>query len=250
MRLPLILLAAVVAASLAGQKSAAAADLLVKSPLYTQAPVTAPTFSWQRCYVGGHVGYGWGRSTNDFGAQFNPPIFDFNLSTSGWLGGAQAGCNWKVAKTLIVGVEGEIWLSGLTGSRLVNFGLFDIASVNFTAKNRWDADLALRVGMPFDKVLIYLKGGLAYGSFSYNWVQAGVPFGATAGKWGWLLGIGVEYAVADNWSVKLEYNHIDYGTGSVLDPAWQFGAFNTRETKDIVKVGVNYLFGGPVVAKY
>jgi outer membrane immunogenic protein len=250
MKSPLFFLAAALALPFAAANGASAADLPVKTPLYAKAPVIAPTFNWERCYVGGHIGYGWGKSTNDFGPVYFVPTSDFNVTTSGWVGGIQAGCNWKVAKTLIVGVEGELWLSGLTGSRRVTFGLLDIAAVDFTSKNRWDADLALRVGMPFDKALIYLKGGLAYGNFAYNWVQAGNPFAATTGKWGWLVGVGAEYAFAHNWSVKIEYNHIDYGTSSVIDPAWSALAFSTRETKDIVKVGVNYLFGGPVVAKY
>jgi outer membrane immunogenic protein len=36
---------------------ASAADLPRKAPAYT------PVFSWTGCYIGGNIGYGWGRET-------------------------------------------------------------------------------------------------------------------------------------------------------------------------------------------
>jgi outer membrane immunogenic protein len=66
---------------------------------------------------------------------------------------------------------------------------------------------------------------------------------------GLLLGLGVEYAFAPSWSVKLEYNHIGYLARNV-----PLGTFNTSEsvTTNTVKGGINYKFYGPsavVVAK-
>ena len=39
--------------------SAWAADLTYKAPVKAE-PAAAPAFSWTGCYVGGHVGGGWG----------------------------------------------------------------------------------------------------------------------------------------------------------------------------------------------
>lgn len=67
---------------------------------------------------------------------------------------------------------------------------------------------------------------------------------------GLLLGLGVEYAFAPNWSAKLEYDHVGYLSRTV-----DLATLNTSEsvTTNTVKAGINYKFFGPsgvvVVAK-
>jgi outer membrane immunogenic protein len=59
---------------------------------------------------------------------------------------------------------------------------------------------------------------------------------------GLLLGLGVEYAFAPNWSVKLEYNHVGYLSRNV-----DLGTLSTSDstTTNTVKAGINYKFLGP-----
>jgi outer membrane immunogenic protein len=75
-------------------------------------------------------------------------------------------------------------------------------------------------------------------------------------------------AIDRNWSIKAEYLHLDFGsfdqsvTGSGIIVNTNFGgtsvvvtqtvlsSFHTRVTDDVFRIGVNYRFGGPVVAKY
>jgi len=70
---------------------------------------------------------------------------------------------------------------------------------------------------------------------------------------GVLLGAGFEYAFLDNWTAKLEYNYIDYGHplvaftqtcgGPLFGPDDCPGFSHTRrDTKHILKVGLNYKF--------
>jgi outer membrane immunogenic protein len=40
---------------------ASAADMPVKAPI-TKAPIAAPPYDWTGVYVGGHLGYLWGRT--------------------------------------------------------------------------------------------------------------------------------------------------------------------------------------------
>jgi outer membrane immunogenic protein len=73
--------------------------------------------------------------------------------------------------------------------------------------------------------------------------------------WGWTVGTGVEYALTENWSAKLEYNYLDFGdnTLSFPVPIPRIGAVDVDTTTSLhtVKFGVNYRFGGgPVVARY
>ena len=58
-----------------------------------------------------------------------------------------------------------------------------------------------------------------------------------------------------NWSAKLEYLYMDldsYRTGTfTLAPLSTIGAnVDLRFRDHILRVGLNYTFGGPVVAKY
>ena len=79
-----------------------------------------------------------------------------------------------------------------------------------------------------------------------------------ATRWGWMVGVGIEYAFTNNWSVKTEYNHLDFGRETeTLQPLPGCGCtafqYDINQTVDLVKVGVNYRFGwggGPVVARY
>lgn len=237
MKSPLFLIASALAMSLAVAGEVSAADLPAKAPIYAKAPVLAPAFSWQRCYIGAHAGYGWGRS--DWEGDI--------LNTSGFLGGGQAGCNWQPQGNLVIGIEGEVWWSGLRQSALIPLEGLSLA----TARNLWDADLALRLGFAANRTLFYAKGGGAYGSFSYS-LDTGTLYSGTSNRFGWLAGLGVEHALDHNWTIKLEYNYIDFGRADVMftAPNAGGGTISIAERKHVVKIGVNYLFGGPVVARY
>jgi outer membrane immunogenic protein len=74
---------------------------------------------------------------------------------------------------------------------------------------------------------------------------------------GWAAGAGGEWKLAPNWSLKAEYLHVGLpGTSATLSAA----APSTPDVKtvfkfnsqnfDLVRLGVNYQFGGPIVAKY
>ncbi len=139
-----------------------------------------------------------------------------------------------------------------------------------------------RVGVPVHDTLLYATGGLAWGtvkdSYAYNGsanpvifpgvLQAG-PFLSSAASFsstrtGWTIGAGAETKLGGGWSAKLEYLYVDLGTVTdtlpiAINPAFGPG-FNTggaasattssHVIDNIVRVGVNYRWGGPVVAKY
>ena len=93
--------------------------------------------------------------------------------------------------------------------------------LNCTIKHNWFADITGRVGVvAIDRTLIYLKGGVAWegilalatASPRGNDLSANASGSGT--QTGGLLGMGVEYAFLPNWSAKLEYNYIDFGTRS------------------------------------
>jgi outer membrane immunogenic protein len=124
-----------------------------------------------------------------------------------------------------------------------------------------------RVGFAVDRALVYVKGGAAYGHFTHNTsaefnffndVPGSVPVGvfnasATDNRWGATAGVGIEYAFARNWSAKLEYDYLDFGTRTVTLNGTVTNPFDNstsslsvsdriREQVSVVRAGVNYRF--------
>lgn len=92
---------------------ASAADLPRKAPAYSPPP---PVFSWTGCYIGGNIGYGWGRDTvtiSDLGATTGVPELagvpfgPVTGDTKGVVGGGQVGCNYQFASNWVIGIEGD-----------------------------------------------------------------------------------------------------------------------------------------------
>ena len=76
-------------------------------------------------------------------------------------------------------------------------------------------------------------------------------------RWGWMVGVGLEYAVLGNWSAKIEYDYLGFGTQSItlvsvpgVTPPTR--TFDVSQNISLVKAGINYRFGPmatPVVTK-
>src|ERR1700733_13825301 len=116
MRLLLLASASVAALFIAGQASAA--DLAVKArPMM----VPAPVYSWTGCYVGGHVGWGWGHQRHNQAVAFSGSSGGTSVanasgkvdSSGGWFG-AQGGCNYQLGNW-VVGAEGDHASAGING---------------------------------------------------------------------------------------------------------------------------------------
>jgi outer membrane immunogenic protein len=262
-----LLLATIAVVGLAAAGTAGAADMPVKY----KAPPPVVAFTWTGCYFGGHVGGGWVRDEETNVGTINSANFPFGTTRtndgSGVIGGVQAGCNYQFAPTWLVGIEGDFSWTGITATSDTH-GAVNPAVVNHVDdKFKWLSDVTARLGfIAADRVLLYVKGGAAWvrddgGSTTTN--GAGVVETITSRsstRLGWIIGGGGEYRFAPNWSAKLEYNYIDLGT-QTLPTFVDFGAtapvltgvtlqrdHNTRI--QTVKFGINYLFGGPVVANY
>ena len=118
--------------------------------------------------------------------------------------------------------------------------------------------IAGRLGVALDRVLIYGKGGGAWANDQYDLTSPNVAFfpafNGNETRWGWMGGVGVEYAFLDNWSAKIEYNYLWFHTSNLqfTDTTQQF-LFNTsiQQQLHLVKVGLNYRWGWePVGIRY
>ena len=86
-----------------------------------------------------------------------------------------------------------------------------------------------------------------------RWSTVTVRPSASDTRSGWIVGTGVEWAFASDWSAKAEYNYMDFGSRKV-DFA-SFGgspvSLDIDQRISVIKAGVNYHFGNNVVvAKY
>jgi outer membrane immunogenic protein len=269
--------------------SALAADMAVKAP---PMPVSV-IYNWTGFYIGGNVGYSWGRESTDgtlTGTQ-NVSVFrtagptlvsSVDSATAGSLrgranmdgiiGGGQIGYNWQSSQWLF-GLEADFQGSDERASADVCTAAgCPVGSSFFTANYKldWFGTARGRVGfLATDRVLLYATGGLAYGHFSADAPFLPLSWGST--RAGWTVGAGAEAAIGGNWSVKLEYLYMDLGnvggngasattvTNALNTPNQGFNtvttttatsAFNTKFTDNIVRVGLNYRFGGPMGGTY
>src|SRR5262245_55374485 len=83
--------------------SSFAADLGARFRAPLVAP--APLFTWTGCYIGGHLGGGWGEKTVSVPALL--PGASVTGDTSGFLGGGQVGCNLQFGSNWVIGIEGD-----------------------------------------------------------------------------------------------------------------------------------------------
>jgi outer membrane immunogenic protein len=251
---------------------ASAADLPRKAPA---AAPPLPMYSWTGFYVGGNIGYGWGNGDTDFiplptAAGFiNLAPTTLSTDPKGVIGGIQLGYNWQMA-TWVFGVEADFQGSGIKGDValspfLQNTGATFNGTLSASEDIKWFGTLRGRVGyLVTPAVLLYATGGLAYGHVDYaanaNFTPQGTqqyPAAFSKTKAGWTAGAGVEWAFANNWSVKFEYLYFDLGDESTIAngiPGLAGGScgggptvfcqvgYNWETTGNIVRGGVNYKF--------
>jgi outer membrane immunogenic protein len=107
--------------------------------------------------------------------------------------GANLGVNVLIDDSLLAGFEGEIaWLSNST----------------------WQGDVSGRLGFVADAALIYAHLGIGANSSTGAYVP---------------VGVGAEFAVADNLSIKAEY-------------AYQWDLSTSAESAHVGKIGFNWHF--------
>ena len=252
---------ALVALAVAGP--AVAADMPAKAPVYKATPtVGMAAYNWTGFYVGGHAGWGW--SDEDWFIPLTPiniaagcpgcPVSAGSQTANDWLAGGQVGINYQVG-SWVWGVEAQASWTRLEGSHGVPpFPVFTDHS-----KTDFLGTVAARFGAAWDRTLLYVKGGGAWAHDRFWQSTATIPIvnSVTDTRWGWMAGVGVEFAFLDNWSVKVEYDYLDFGTRRETLAATCTGCsfeYDITQTIQLVKVGINYRFGdfgkGPVVGRY
>jgi len=260
---------------------------LAQAPPYAEPVPAAPPMMtganvWSGFYVGGNAGAAFGDSsvalsptgcflTGGCAIVGNNPLrtFSGNLGGTGLNGGGQAGYNWQLSPSLLLGVEADADYDGLRASynatSSLSAPLLGNVSNNVSQSQDFLGTLRGRVGfIPNPSWLLYATAGLAYGdpksttSSSFSFAGANYAGSSSGFKTGWTAGAGAEWALGAFWSVKAEYLYVDLGTTSYTDAITNAAAvgaiglnpqpsFQTRLTSNeqIVRIGVNYHFAAP-----
>jgi outer membrane immunogenic protein len=236
-------LALALVATAALTQLASAADLPAKA--YTKAPAMVAAYDWTGFYIGGNLGYGWGRvdMTNRGPSTFFAPVGGSDtISSRGFVGGGQIGYNWQMGQ-LVTGVE--LMLDG-ADMRQTNTSIF------FPFSDTWRADVTAlfsatgRIGFDAGGWLPYVKGGFATGRV--RTAMTTLPnVTAESANWhsGWTLGVGFEYMLTRNWTLGAEYDYYGLSSKDVSGPLAVLGGtqnWTVRPRLSTLTARVNYKF--------
>ncbi len=246
-------------------------------------PPPPPVFNWTGIELGVQVGGGSATTSVQmptFSGFLGVPVdFANSYNSSGVFGGVHAGYNYQLMGPLLVGLQAEYNFAGITGSTsnvLLNYEATAI---------REFGSVDARVGVTFDRLLVYAIGGFAYGDIRGQ-INCGpvlcgsfLPFAGNGGlvpfptpitrdfaqnRYGFDVGGGIEYNLMGNITVRAEYRYYDFGSLGFNDAG--FGAFvsptnavfglsnplsiaipnhRDRETMQTGRIGLTYHFAFP-----
>jgi len=193
--------------------------------------------TWAGFYAGVNAGYGWSPNSDQLALAGDNPT---GLSPEGGFGGGQIGYNWQVGH-LVFGVETDLQGSDIS-DRVQDFVYGD----TFRSSLDWFGTVRGRLGYGFDRALLYVTAGFAYGGVHNSVDGPAFRFDGTAT--GYVLGAGVEYKFSPAWSIKGEYQYINLGTNDPTGPFGPYSAIPGTTVRDdefhTLRVGLNYRFGG------
>ncbi|PDT74962.1 outer membrane beta-barrel protein [Bradyrhizobium sp. C9] len=240
-----------------------AADLPIQMPVKA---TFVQRFTWTSCYIGMHGGGSWMSNTItdpvllvQDNVNLGGPGFTtggpttIGLDQHGAVVGGQLGCDYQAPSNFVIGIEGAASGSTMKGERLLALPDSAPDTALLTIKTDFIPTVTGRVGYAADHWLFYAKGGVAWANSKYsltgNFTAAGavvpaIPFDfeGLGDRFGWTLGAGVEWAFADDWSARLEYDYYDFGThtATMNDVNNGLGPLSFKTTMQTVKLGVNF----------
>ena len=220
--------------------SAMAADLPQRS--YAPPPPIVPIFTWTGFYVGVNAGYGFSDNNSDsrffdngIDDDFDDFFDDGDDDNGGFVGGGQIGYNYQFGQ-FVLGIETDLQYADFGRGNRDDF--FDDDNGDFDGRFRGDDDFEWfgtvrgRLGLAFDRALLYGTGGFAY---------------SDNGE-GYTFGGGLEYAFTNNLTAKIEGLYVSLDRGGNDDVF--FDDFDDDFIDDnrgdneffVVRAGLNYKF--------
>lgn len=234
MRISAFTLLAGTAALAIAASGAQAADLPSR---YSPAPAynAIPTFTWSGFYAGANLGYG--RSTG--ASQYYDPAFNVTGGgrKSGFVGGIQGGYNYQLGM-FVVGAETDLQYAAVGDKGATYRGIHYPGD-----SDGYFGTVRARAGLAFDRALVFGTLGFAYGEIGGNKALDGAlgyrrDDSISAG---WTMGGGLEYAITDNFTAKVEGLYVNLDTSDSYALANRVNI--RRDTEfSVLRAGLNYKF--------
>jgi outer membrane immunogenic protein len=220
---------------MAGIDATFAADLPARP--YTKAPVMAvdPAYDWSGFYIGGHVGYLWGKTrVVDDGVLTEP-----GAPTNGVVGGVLGGYNWQRGP-LVLGIEGDFGWSKAVGHGIA---AFITTTTPNTYELHWTSHLVGKAGYAVGPWLFFATGGLSVADLDFieGVTTTTTIISTRGGKYvGFSVGGGVEYAFTRNFLGRLQYIYDDFGSKTYV--AADGGIYNVSLTSQTLRGVLSWKF--------
>jgi outer membrane immunogenic protein len=211
--------------------------------------------SWRGVYVGLHAGLATGNTQGRVGQstgghqsevslldEGGPGVLLFDYEMNGALYGVQAGWlgQWG---NVVAGVEASYSGSSVQGS---DAGCL-FAVVDCRREVNWLATVVGRAGWAYDRVLLYGLAGVAWADVDTEAVIfKSVSLSGGDMHFGWTAGFGLEWALSNRVSARIEYAHIDLGreTHNLTSGYSEFSIPDKVDLQmDTIRLGVNVKLG-------
>jgi outer membrane immunogenic protein len=242
-----------------------AADPIDRVPAAIPAPM--PIFNWTGLYAGIHGGWAFGSANQRYtgnAAYLAGPVAGglspggFNLSPSSGIVGAQLGYNIQFGQA-VLGIETDLSYlrRGDSAGLVTTIGNTALYTATLT-RTEWLGSTRARAGFAFDRTLLYVTGGVAYGGVrSEGQIVGGGTLnglawsgGGTTTRAGWIVGVGAEHAFTNQITARIEYAYYDLGRvnttiGALNAATAATGIFATQRQETaghILRGGLNVRF--------
>ena len=219
-----------------------------------QSYVPTPIYPWGGFYGGFHIGGTWGGT--DAYTTNGTVVGDYwSAAPSGLVLGAQLGYNW-VNGPVLFGVEGDLGDLGLAGGAATS-----LIPLSYDTYTNTDAGFYMtlrgRLGVVGDQWMLYFTGGWIGANTEISVIGTCTSFpcgtdsvvaSSSGFRNGWTIGGGIEAALSNTWTWKVEYLYYDLGESTISGRSNNNVPFTWRTETDgqLVRAGINYRFGvGP-----
>ena len=224
----------------AASLSAQAADMRIK-------PKPPETFNWAGCYLGGSLGYAWGRDFDTetltvtgllSGRSPTDPANPNGAKLGGYLG-----CNWQLGGRWVIGADGDLEWANMRGT--TTFPNTGPPSDFYDTHIDDQSSIRGRIGYLLEpRLIVYATGGAAFASVKEHDVLAatGAFTDNSATRTGWTLGAGLDYALTNRWIGRIEYRYANFGTFSYNTAVFGPVTESHKTTENAFRLGLAYKF--------
>jgi high affinity Mn2+ porin len=168
-----------------------------------------------------------------------------------WFGGVQLGYDYMLANRFVIGIQADASFPSWPNIDRISIGGTSIllSPMNgletYSETVLYSGTLRGRIGYAPGNWLVYATGGFAwtYNQLTLTQLASGTTDSPFLWRLGWAAGVGIEFAVAPNWTASVEYLVMRYGSSTVMFPN-AGEQFTSDFFQQQLRAGLNYRFGG------